>query len=405
MFGTGCLPEPESPGGVPPVRHLSSPLRLVLAIVVAAAVVSGLAFALIGGGGSKMTITARFATAPGLYTGNQVKVLGMRVGQVTKVTPGPTFVTVTMTVPSSMKIPADAQAFIMAPNIISDRFVQLNPAYTGGLRMPDHGTIPLSRTGVPISVDEVIDSLDQFALALGPNGANQHGALSRLLHNAATAFGPNGSAVHSTLINLGQAFGALSSQGPDVTALFDNLGNLSHVSSKYTGLYQAFANDLAVVSTTLSSDDSDLGAALGNLQQFLGQLAAFIQTNRTALGNSVRNLSAFAGAVAQKQAQVEQVWGTLPVALQNLNNAIDPATGALRARLDEVRNSAGLVQSVCGDPFLHLLPLVFDRQQDTKDATLDLGCGLQGLLEALPSPPGASTGPDMSLSAIVGRRQ
>jgi ABC-type transporter Mla subunit MlaD len=271
--------------------------------------------------------------------------------------------------------------------------------------MPNHGLIPLSRTGVPVSVDEVINSLDQFALALGPNGANQHGALSNLLHSAATAFGRNGSAFHSTLINLGQAFGALSSRGPDLTALFDNLGNLSHVASQYSGLYQTFANDLAVVSTTLASDNSDLGAALSNLQQFLGQLANFIQTNGRALGSSVRNLSAFAGAVAQKQAQMEQVWGILPVALQNLNNAIDPATGALRARLDEVSNSSAFAQSVCGNPFLHLLPLVFDPQQDTKDATLDLGCGLQGLLEALPNPPGASTGPNMSLGAILGRQQ
>ena len=102
---------------------------------------------------------------------------------------------------------------------------------------------------------------------------------------------------------------------------------------------------------------------------------------------------------------MEQVWGILPVALQNLNNAIDPATGALRARVDEVSNSDALVQSVCGDPFLHLLPLVFAPQKDTKDATLDLGCGLQGLLTALPTPPGASTGPNMSLSAIIGRKQ
>ena len=63
------------------------------------------------------------------------------------------------------------------------------------------------------------------------------------------------------------------------------------------------------------------------------------------------------------------------------------------------------MQSVCGDPFLHLLPLVFAPQQDKKDATLDLGCGLQGLLTALPTPPGASTGPNMSLSAIIGRKQ
>ena len=215
-------------------------------------------------------------------------------------TPGPTYVTVQMVIPSSTKIPSDAQAFIMAPNIINDRFVQLNPPYTGGPTMPNHGLIPESRTAVPVSVDEVIDSLNQFALALGPSGANQHGALSNLLHSAAVAFGPNGSALHSTLLDLGQLFGSLSSQGPDLTDLFDNLGNLSKVASQYTGTYESFAKDLAVVSTTLSSDGSDLGSALTNLQQFLGQLASFIHTNASAFGSSVHNLNAFAGAVAQR---------------------------------------------------------------------------------------------------------
>ncbi len=379
-------------------------VKVAVAVIAAVAIV-GVALVLTGGGGSTNTITAEFATAPGLFVGNQVKILGMRVGRVSSVTPGPTFVTVKMTVPASMKLPANVQALVMAPNIINDRFIQLDPPYTGGPTLADHGLIPEVRTGVPVSVDEVIDSLDQFALALGPNGANAHGALSNLLHSAATAFGPDGTALHSTLVSLGNAFGALSSQGPNLTQLFDNLGNLSHVASQYTGTYQAFANDLAVVSTTLAGDNGDLGAALANLQQFLGQLAKFIQTNGAALGSSVSNLSAFAGAVAKDQAQVEQVWGILPVALQNLNNAIDPATGALRARYDEVGNSAGISQSVCGNPLLRLFVLAFDRQQDTKDQTIDLGCGLQGLLTALPTPPGASSGPNMSLGAIVGRQQ
>jgi virulence factor Mce-like protein len=293
----------------------------------------------------------------------------------------------------------------MAPNIINDRFVQLSPPYTGGPAMPDHGSIPESRTAVPVSVDQVIDSLNQFALALGPSGANQHGALSNLLHAAAVAFGPNGSALHSTLDNLGQLFGSLSSKGPDLTDLLDNLGNLSMVATQYTGTYESFTKDLSDVSGILSSDGSDLGSALSNLQQFLGQLANFIRNNASTFGSSVHNLNVFAGAVAKEQAQMEQVWGILPVALENLNNAIDPATGALRARVDEVGNSNALVQSVCGDPFLHLLPLVFAPQKDKKDATLDLDCGLEGLLTALPTPPGASTGPNMSLSAIVGGKQ
>lgn len=387
------------------MRRISLRLRLAVAGVAAALVVAGVALALTSGGQPTITISARFGTAPGLFVGNQVKVLGMRVGSVTSVTPGPTYVTVDMVVPESTKIPSNAQAFIMAPNIINDRFVQLSPAYTSGPTMKNHALIPESRTAVPVSVDQVIDSLNQFALALGPSGANQHGALSNLLHAAAEAFGSNGSALHSTLLNLGQLFGSLSSQGPDLTDLFDNLGNLSKVASQYTGTYESFAKDLADVSSILSSDGSNLGSALSELQQFLGQLASFIHTNASAFGSSVHNLNVFAGSVAKEQAQMEQAWGILPVALENVDNAIDPSTGALRARVDEVRNSNALVQSVCGDTFLHLLPLVFAPQKDTKDATLDLGCGLQGLLTALPDPPGASTGPNMSLSAIVGGKQ
>ncbi len=91
----------------------------------------------------------------------------------------------------------------MAPQVVNDRYVQLNPAYSGGPRMQDDAVIPLSRTAVPISVDEIVDSLDQLARALGPNGANAHGALSGFVASSAHAFGGDGAALHSTLISLG----------------------------------------------------------------------------------------------------------------------------------------------------------------------------------------------------------
>jgi phospholipid/cholesterol/gamma-HCH transport system substrate-binding protein len=293
---------------------------------------------------------------------------------------------------------------IMAPQVVNDRYVQLNPAYTGGPLMTDNTVIPESRTAVPISVDGIIDSLDELAKALGPSGANAHGAFSQFVASSAYAFGPNGAALHSTLLSLGGALNALSSQGPQLTDLFDNLGNLSKVASQYTGTYQAFANDLAVVSTDLASDDGDLGSALANLQQALGQLAQFIRTNGSALGSSVRNLNAFAGAVAQKQQQLAQVFGVLPTALNNITQAYDPnAPGgpALRSRLDPMSGSSSFSKSVCGNPLLRLLLLSVDQTQDN-NKTVDLGCGVNGLLAALPTPPGGSTGPNLSIDALVG---
>jgi virulence factor Mce-like protein len=291
----------------------------------------------------------------------------------------------------------------MAPQVVNDRYVQLTPAYTGGARLADHAVIPVTRTATPISVDGIVDSLDQLAKTLGPNGVNAHGALSSFVASSAHAFGGDGAALHATLTSLGKALGALSDKSPQLTALFDNLGNLSQVASQYTTTYQAFANNLAVVSTDLASDDSDLGSALTNLQKVLGALAQFTATNASVLGNSVANLNAFAGAVATKQQQLAQVYADLPIALNNLSQAVDPnAPGgpALRARLDAVGNSAGFSQSVCGNPLLRLLLLSIDQSQDTIP-TIDVACGVNGLLANLPTPPGASSGPNMSLSALM----
>jgi phospholipid/cholesterol/gamma-HCH transport system substrate-binding protein len=379
-------------------------VRAGVAGVLVAALVAGVAWAVVGGGSPTLTITARFATAPGLYVGNQVRILGMPVGTVTQVQPGPSYVTVKMVLTSVTEVPAEARALLMAPQVVNDRYVELSPAYSGGPKMADGAVIPVARTATAISVDEIIKSLDDLAKALGPNGTNAHGALSGFVSSAASAFGLHGAALHATLGSLGRALGALSSDGPQLTALFDNLGNLSQVASHYTSTYQAFANDLAAVSTELASDDSDIAGALANLQRALGDLAEFIRTNGSALGASVANLDTFAAAVASKQTQLAQVFGVLPTALDNITQAYDPnAPGgpALRARLDPVSNSAAFAKSVCGSSLLRLLLLSVDQSND-KDSTLDLACGVTGLLAALPPPPGASTGPDLSLGALLG---
>ena len=123
-----------------------SPRSLVVVVaVVVVGLLSGGIYALVSGGGRETKITANFLTTPGLYVGNAVRILGMPVGQITKITARGTYVTVQMEIPASQKVPADATAEIMAPNVVNDRFVQLDPPYTGGPTMPNGGLIPGSR--------------------------------------------------------------------------------------------------------------------------------------------------------------------------------------------------------------------------------------------------------------------
>ena len=68
-------------------------------------------------------VTAYFTQAIGLYAGNSVRILGVEVGEVTSVRPEGDRVRVEMTYDRRFTVPADAKALIVAPALVSDRYV------------------------------------------------------------------------------------------------------------------------------------------------------------------------------------------------------------------------------------------------------------------------------------------
>ena len=121
--------------------------------------------------------------------------LGVQVGAVDKVTPSGTDVVVEMHYDDSIDIPADAQAVIVSPSIVGDRYIQLTPVYESGPKLADGAVLEDQDTGVPLELDQIYSSLDQLNVALGPNGANKNGALSDLLATTADELRWRGRAV------------------------------------------------------------------------------------------------------------------------------------------------------------------------------------------------------------------
>lgn len=379
-----------------------------LATSVGVLIIAGFIGAITSRGGPTQTIVAQFAEAPGLYAGNHVDVLGIPVGSVTSVKPGPDYVLVTMSVNSGVKIPAGAGAVIMAPTVVADRFVQLTPAYQGGPALASGAVIPLGRTAIPQSVDLVVKALTQLSDQLGPNGANQNGALSQLLHRMAVQFGDAGPDFNSAVVNFSQALHGFAQNAPQVAGVLNNLGSLSHALATHSATYQSFAADLASVSSILSNDRSDISAVLSALQQLFGNLNAFLQADGSKLGNSISNLRTFAGALVSQQAALAKVFDLSPLSLQNLDNAIDksaPGGPALRGRYDAVGSTQQLFNQVCGDAALRFLVLLATGTQTnplTVATPVDTLCGVGNALNALTPPPGASSGPNLSLQALAG---
>src|SRR5690606_23753823 len=132
-------------------------------------------------------------------------------------TPRGTSVRVDMTYDASHRLPADVRAVIVSPSIIADRFVQLTPAYSGGPVLADGAVVGQERTGVPVELDETFDATDRLMRAIGPEGANRDGSVSRLLEVAAETLDGQGERIRRSIGSVAEVTDTLAASRDDVT--------------------------------------------------------------------------------------------------------------------------------------------------------------------------------------------
>ena len=223
-----CGPNPATPEET--VQPMTRRAKLL-----AAAIAGGLVVVLLGGflvyrvfvHEDTYKITARFTATPGLYADNSVDILGVEKGTIDSITPTPNYVEVVLSLPTDVKVPANAKAVLMAPNPVSDRFVELTPPYTGGPSLADGAIIDMDDTVVPLELDSVYASLDDLSTALGPEGANANGELSSLLHSLAGLADGNGKYLHHVIDRVAAALPALTAHPEDLANLIRGLDQLT----------------------------------------------------------------------------------------------------------------------------------------------------------------------------------
>ncbi|HEY0494293.1 MAG TPA: MCE family protein [Kutzneria sp.] len=279
-------------------------------------------------------VTAYFTEAVGVYAGSDVRVLGVKVGTVDEVRPAGTQVRVRLTVEPGVPVPRGAKAVIMAPSLVSDRFVQLAPAYTTGPELPQDSTIGEDNTATPVELDQLYGSLNQLATALGPTGANADGALSDLVRTGAAVLDGNGAKLNDTVRQLASAAGTLSGSKDDFTGTVDTLQKFTAMLAGSDDQVRDVTDRLGEVSAFLAQDRDDLGAALRELAGALAVVKQFIQDNRGRLASTVDKLAQVSQVLAKEKASLDEALKVAPLALGNVLNAYDPATKMLSGRAD-----------------------------------------------------------------------
>jgi phospholipid/cholesterol/gamma-HCH transport system substrate-binding protein len=220
------------------------------------------------GYGKQVTYRAQFSDVTGLVAGDEVRIAGVRVGQVTSIglaagKDRPTAL-VKLQVQKSVPVPAAVQATIRYRNLVGQRYIALTEATgSGGRILPDDGLIPLAQTKPALDLTVLFGGFRPLLQALSPADMN------RLSYEIIQVFQGEGGTVESLLTHVSSLTNSLADKDAVIGSVISNL---------------------STVLGSVAARDKKLSDLIVNLQQFVTGLA----TDRDAIFNSLQSIDTLA---------------------------------------------------------------------------------------------------------------
>ena len=300
-------------------------------------------------GSSGTTVTARFSDAAGLFTGNDVGVLGVRVGEVTKITPRGDRVDVTLSIDSGVKIPADAGAVVVARSVATDRYVELTPVYDSGPVLSDGAVLDQSRTRSPVEFDQLLASLRRISEDLsGKNGKAQ--PVNDLLTVGAETLDGNGATIAKGLRDLATTLDALNGMSDDAVGNLENLDTLTAALADNDELVRQFTKQVADATEMLDDEHESMEETFDALAAMVRAVTKFSRDHRAEVRAQVEDMQSIVASMVEKRHGLERLLETIPLMMQNVNRAIDEQDRInFRTRPGDLAPGSAALQVLCSN--------------------------------------------------------
>lgn len=290
---------------------------------------------------------AYFDNSNGLFPGDDVRVLGVRVGKVDTIEPQPTRAKVTFSVDKSVQIPAAVNAAILSPQLVTGRAIQLTPAYTSGPVLDPGAIIPQSRTVVPVEWDDFREQLQRLTDLLKPTEPGGVSTLGAFVNTAADNLRGQGGSIRNTIIKLSQTLSLLGDHSDDIFATFTNLSTVVSALHDSSDALEQLNRNLASVSSLLADNPDKVGQAVEDLNAVVGDVQSFAAENTDTVGMTSDKLASISKTLVTSLDDIKQTLHIAPTTLSNFYNIYEPANGALTGAL-AVNNFANPIGFLCG---------------------------------------------------------
>jgi phospholipid/cholesterol/gamma-HCH transport system substrate-binding protein len=268
------------------------------------------------GYGEQVAYRAEFSDVAGLVEGDEVRIAGVRVGQVTGIglaegTDRPV-ASVELEVSQDVPLPAGVEATIRYRNLVGQRYISLTQEVGDTRRLPAGSTIPVSRTTPALDLTVLFNGFKPLFEALSPDDVNQ------LSYELVQVFQGEGGTLEGLLAHTASVTSTLADRDQVIGDLIDNLSLvLDHVADRdkqLTRLIQSFR-------TLVGGLKKDRNAILGSLEEVSTlsvETASLIDGIREPFVKDIKELRAVAGNIDKNKAELDRAIQVLPIKLNKI---------------------------------------------------------------------------------------
>jgi phospholipid/cholesterol/gamma-HCH transport system substrate-binding protein len=253
---------------------------------------------------------ALMADVTGLNHGDQVKLAGVAVGQVSSITTRQGLAYVSFGVDHDVKLPADTEVGIRWHNVLGQKYLYLYPSGDLGPYLTAGATIPASHDEGDADLGEFLNALGPVIQSINPAEANAfvEGVLGGLQGNLdqVSSLIDNAATVSDTVGNLQLQVGRVID---NLSVVVGSLGGRSQ------DLQQVVSN-LATISSALASRNDTLDAVVGNFSQVSGEFAHLLSANRGNLDTIISSLQTVASVIHAHRRDLDTDLSTLSAGLE-----------------------------------------------------------------------------------------
>ncbi|MQA63058.1 MAG: MCE family protein [Actinophytocola sp.] len=254
--------------------------------------------------------TARFTDVSGLKAGDDVRIAGVKVGQVADIeVAADTVADVRFEIETAHRLPSTVTATVKYRNVIGQRYLALGTHVDSPTPLPEGGTIDVEHTKPALNLTVLFNGFKPLFRALDPDQIN------RLSYEIIRVFQGEGGTINSLLRHTASLTSTIADKDEVIGKVIGNLNRVLGTINGHGPQTKELIDALQELVSGLSAKRKPIGEAAEALGDLTGSVSGLLNEARPPLRKNITALGRLAGNIDEQEAVIDEILRRMPTNL------------------------------------------------------------------------------------------